>query len=1030
MSLVPGGSGFLGSLTTSNNVPPADVAGICVSHRTWEGLVQDVVSNPGKYELSGVSSLSRRGIPIDGTLFDPTASEVTLAASDVVSSAYSIHISGGKTLHLHDVSSGQVVSTTTTEGGSPTSPTNTILSPGSVAFYSHTAVLQRNGQVSMIVRGDFSTVSTIYHVLMDSNGNPLTSNDFISAITSGPFQVEPRVATRSQGSVNVFVAKTEVCFETRNAGGSTVASDCVSISTNTSTPRKADVVELSNGGNILALAEDTAGSMRAILKDTNLANVNTNLFTIAGSDPAMKMLPNGRVAITYRDLSGQLVFEERETSGWTVTGTAVVSDSLTGRGEIAVNSVGDVAIVYTRADATGSFVRTFGAGYQLNEPVLVTSGDRINANWINDSTLAVNYVGTGGKNTVDYLHKDTPIVLNQAVPDLGTAYVSELTSWTVPAGFATDANSPDQTIEYNVALRNGNPLSSVGADFSGGVFNFTPASGFQDTTQGFKLIIESKDVHGNVVERRVEDFDIPVGNRAPVVANPVDDQTVAVGQSLNIPYDNIFSDNEGGLGAVTAQFRKNGNLIATPAWVIDDGTALTGAVPPGAQGNYTVTFGVSDGVNPVVNDAADLTIPNDKITFTTNVAHNATVARGGGFTYNLPNRNNVDGDQEFFFVENNPGFISVNAGGVVSGNVAVNEILDTTSFKVGVRDAFTTVGTADKITINLDIVDVAAPPQVVGVIPNADFPAGGSRVINVAQHFFPQDGSLTFTPTLKVFNQNNQEVSNSGVELFCNADCSEVTITGDPQDLGLRAVVEVKATRAGASVTQIFSSTVASSINFAPVPARVPDDSFTPSGVWKEINIPDDMFSSKLDRPIDVRLDRVGTATQYSKGLFDWGSRGKGRFKYDSDTGVLRIQLDSESASGVCYIFVGSNEYGEAVAKFCATTDEFSPIDYTLIAMSVMWSVYQGGKLTYMALMPGPYKDKISQTIAEWKEKARANVPGAKLCIAAPEGTDEDGMELGTLPTMRSKKKGSPEHDFGGLYASGGNGNGSSDGSA
>lgn len=152
-----------------------------------------------------------------------------------------------------------------------------------------------------------------------------------------------------------------------------------------------------------------------------------------------------------------------------------------------------------------------------------------------------------------------PIVVNP-IPDQ-TATATESFSFTVASDTFSDANKGD-SLTLSATLENGDRLPAwLNFNPNTGTFSGTPAEGDVGT---ISIEVTANDGHGGT---QSDSFNLTVlpGNKAPVVVNPIDNQTATAGSDFSFPVPgDTFSDPDGDSLTLSATL-ENGDPL--PDWL-------------------------------------------------------------------------------------------------------------------------------------------------------------------------------------------------------------------------------------------------------------------------------------------------------------------------------------------------------------------------------------------------------------------------------------------------------------------------------
>ncbi len=201
---------------------------------------------------------------------------------------------------------------------------------------------------------------------------------------------------------------------------------------------------------------------------------------------------------------------------------------------------------------------------------------------------------------------NTPPVVANPIPDQ-TATVADPFNFQFAADTFTDADG--DTLSYTATLTNGNALPAwLNFDGPTRTFSGTPAAGDVGTLE---IRVTADDGNGGAVG---DDFNLTVedDNQAPIVANPIPDQTATADDPFNFQFAaNTFEDPDGD-PLTYASSLSNGNPL--PAWLNFSAATRTFSGTPTAGDVGTIVVRVT------ATDPGGLSVPDD---FNLNVQNNA-----------------------------------------------------------------------------------------------------------------------------------------------------------------------------------------------------------------------------------------------------------------------------------------------------------------------------------------------------------------------------------------------------------------------
>lgn len=575
----------------------------------------DAVTFGERFTLERSNPLARSGgLPqaIETILYQSSNYSALLDSSTMGNGLWGVYLGGNSTMQFHASGGLQIYSTKMTMNGSPSPRTSLIGSPGAFTLFKRPgAALATSGDVGVVMLGDAGTTATYpcFVRVNATSGAPLGTQ--ISTFDgSGSFlDEEPRIIAMSAGGWCIGSGDsqaTNLRLVTAPGSISGTASTSLPMSTVMSSGREIGLIQLSNG-NVLVVAEDGGTLKGMVVSSTLTTNVNLNWFSLAGSKPTMKKLPDGRPILTYINGSGQLAVAIINSGTGGVDYTAILGNSVQGLATIATNNNGQIAVLWTDTGANyGRYLQVSGTGVYLStDPFYVGQGDLPVSQWINNGlNLAVEFRDPNGKPRWKYLDYDNPMVVTGTIGAFNTTYVNQTTYWTVPTGFVVDPDAA-QVISYDVVLSNGNNLTSVGASFDGQNLIFTPPPALVNSTVDFNVVAKTVNFQGLIVERLAPiPFSINVGNKPLVFTDHTPlNVTVNPGNSVGIQLPGA-TDVEG--DTPTYQLvNAPGYLSITPS-----GGYISGTVPSTSSlGSVTFQAAVRDPYTSLANaDTVSVTI--------------------------------------------------------------------------------------------------------------------------------------------------------------------------------------------------------------------------------------------------------------------------------------------------------------------------------------------------------------------------------------------------------------------------------------
>ena len=250
---------------------------------------------------------------------------------------------------------------------------------------------------------------------------------------------------------------------------------------------------------------------------------------------------------------------------------------------------------------SGTFTGTPPEGSAGTVTVTVTA-------WDGETSVSDDFVITIVDDNVGTDGNTAPLVVNPLADQ--AAVENNAFSFAVPAGSFVDADAGDVLV-YSASQADGSDLPDW-LDFNPAnqTFTGTPPEGSAGTVQVRVIVFD-----GQVTTS--DDFDITIsddgdgggnGNSAPIVANPIADQSVVELNAFSLTVSaNTFFDANGDDLTLTATLA-NGNDL--PDWLSFDGTTFTGTPPDGSAGTLSVKVIAFDGTVSTF-DSFDITIVDD-----------------------------------------------------------------------------------------------------------------------------------------------------------------------------------------------------------------------------------------------------------------------------------------------------------------------------------------------------------------------------------------------------------------------------------
>ena len=216
-------------------------------------------------------------------------------------------------------------------------------------------------------------------------------------------------------------------------------------------------------------------------------------------------------------------------------------------------------------------------------------------------------------NFANLLTSNVPPIAVNPIPDQ-TATATESFSFTVASDSFSDANGDNLTL--SATQENGDRLPAwLNFNANTGTFSGTPA---ESDVGSISIKVTANDGHGGT---QSDSFNLTVlpGNKAPIVVNPIDNQTVTAGEDFSFPVPgDTFSDPDGDSLTLSATLN-NGDPL--PDWLTFNPATgeFTGTPGNGDISSICITVTADDGNGGVVSDSFNAIVQSvwaQKETFT------------------------------------------------------------------------------------------------------------------------------------------------------------------------------------------------------------------------------------------------------------------------------------------------------------------------------------------------------------------------------------------------------------------------------
>ena len=690
-----------------------------------------------------------------GSVFgDPDGDTLTLSASTSSAGTATVSLSG-TTLSIEGVAAGTATVTVTASD-----PDGLEISTSFVVTVPNRAPVVANAIEDQTVAVDATETVALGSVFGDPDGDTLT----LSASTS------------SAGTATVSLSGTTLSIEGVAAGTATV----------TVTASDPDGLEISTS--FVVTVPNRAPVVANAIEDQTVA-VDATETVALGS--------------VFGDPDGDTLTLSASTSS---AGTATVSLSGTTLSLTGV-AAGTATVTVTASDPDG---------LEISTSFVVTVPNRapVVANAIEDQTVAVDATATVALGSVFGDPDGDTLTLSASTSSAGTATVSlsgtTLSIEGVAAGTATvtvTASDPDGleiSTSFVVTVPNRAPvvanaiedqtvavdatatvaLGSVFGDPDGDTLTLSASTSSAGTAtvslSGTTLSIEGVAAGTATVTVTASDpdgleistsFVVTVPNRAPVVANAIEDQTVAVDATATVALGSVFSDPDGDTLTLSASTSSAGT-----ATVSLSGTTLS--IEGVAAGTATVTVTASDPGGLEISTSFVVTVPN-RAPVVANAIEDQTVAVDATETVALGSVfGDPDGDT-----------LTLSASTSSAGTATVSlsgTTLSLTGVAAGTATVTVTASDPDGLEISTSFV-VTVPnraPVVANAIEDQTVAVDATETVALGSVFSDPDAD-TLTLSASTSSAGTATVSLSGTTLSLTgvaAGTATVTVTASDPD--------------------------------------------------------------------------------------------------------------------------------------------------------------------------------------------------------------------------------------------------------
>ncbi|MBG1269270.1 ELWxxDGT repeat protein [Nostoc sp. WHI] len=478
----------------------------------------------------------------------------------------------------------------------------------------------------------------------------------------------------------------------------------------------------------------------------------------------------------------------------------------------------------TFADVDAGDNLTYSATLENGDPLpswLSFNGTTFSGTPTNDhvGSLSIKAIASDGTATVSDVFvltvantNDPPTVANNIADQ--TATEDTAFNFTLPANTFADVDAGD-SLTYSATLENGDPLPSW-LTFNGTTFSGTPTNDHVGS-----LSIKAIASDGTATVSDVFVLTVVNTNDAPVVTNPIADQTATEDTTFNFTLPaNTFVDVDAGDNLTYSATLENGDPL--PSWLSFNGTTFSGTPTNDHVGSLSIKAIASDGT-ATVSDVFVLTVVNTNDPPTVaNIIANQTATEDTIFSFALPANTFADvdaGDNLTYSatLENGdplPSWLTFN--GTTFSGIPRNNNVGSLSIKAIASDGTATVSDVFVLTV----VNTNDAPTVANNI--ADQTATEDTTFNFtlpANTFADMDAgdNLTYTATLE-----------NGDPLPSWLSFNGTTFSGIPRNNNVGSLsIKAIASDGTATVSDVFVLTVVNTNDAPTVANNIADQTAT-----------------------------------------------------------------------------------------------------------------------------------------------------------------------------------------------------------